>query len=628
MIKFGGHMKGGLPTIAILRWSILFSLVTILLSPGVGGDSQVYHLPNIANILKSGSLADFQPEHLYRAEAITSYYPRGFEAACALFYAMPFPRTFIILFKCLLFSGLWFVFRKESGSRLVATGLFVLLLSMEFVRGDLGNLKNDLVMAIPLVYAAWAVCSRTPPKQGLWSIPVACALTLSIKASALLYSAPVLLMWLWVYRRQWVKQLIVVLGVLLPFGLLFYWINWVQLGNPIYPFEVKLGECVLFPGRSGGLFHTTILANLDATSLLLFARGLLRSAGPGGVLGLLVAGFWALGTGYWALISCFQDRKSAVGCQRRSSELLSSDLCPPHSVVRTLLLMLWLFTFLITPFSDNNGAVHNLLYSGNTIRLAFPAILFAFLIITYPLAEWIGSSARKEKWFVRGIAVAALINLFWYDAVCLFAKPENALVALAPVARSFDNRVLAGWALGLGVACAAAVCLRRRWLAVGLVAAAICLQQAGYPQGLTYSMRFKQLGQMSEVFNFLDIQDFDSTDTVAIHSADESSFFLACVNEYLLVRTGRMFYAEALGDLEGLTEESPTSKPSNIQHLTSHTPNWLIVCAKDAFELGDRVRGRQYRISWDFLAETKIPAGYREVFSDEFYRIYLSSWGD
>lgn len=195
------------------------------------------------------------------------------------------------------------------------------------------------------------------------------------------------------------------------------------------------------------------------------------------------------------------------------------------------------------------------------------------------------------------------------------------MAVIAPVAQSFNNRVLVCWGLGIGGVCALAVALRHRWLWGVLIIVAITVQQAGYPHSLGYSMRFKQFGQTSKGFQFLEKQGFSPNDSVAIHSADESSFFLACVNDYLLPRTGRMFYIETLGDVGGLDVESLRSDTSHVSRSTSYNPDWLIVCTKDAFDFEDQVKGRRYRISWDFIEGRQIPDGYKEVFQDNFYQI-------
>ncbi len=383
----------------------------------------------------------------------------------------------------------------------------------------------------------------------------------------------------------------------------------------MYPFEVSLGQWVLFSGQDNNLFSTTILANLDRAFLPIFARGFLRATGPAGVVGIL-------GAGLWGLVRCvgvfgFGSRGVDSDFNEQNDLTVSTS---PTGHFNAILLCIWTFTFLITPFSDHNGTtVHNLLYSGGTIRLAFPAILLLVWMGSKPLVEWVEKVADRKLWIMAILAGTALVNLFWYDAVCLFAKPENALAWVAPVAKSFNNWVLGCWVLGTGVLCALVVLTKKRWLWGLLVIGAIAVQQGGYPESLGYTMRFKQIGQSSRVFEFLEQQGFSKQDTVAVHSADESSFFLACVNDYLLPRAGRMFYVDELNASDAPTPPDPHTP---IRPFGAAAPEWLVLCAKDTFELNDRVYGKHYTASWRFLDGKRLPMGYEEVFRDNFYRVY------
>ncbi len=574
---YGCELKNAADVCPVFGFIILYAMLTALMCPGVGGDSQVYHLPSISYMIKTGSTAGFMPDFVYRPASITTYYMRGFEAVCALFYSLPGAKIWIALFKWFLFSGLYFIFFNESKNRAVAASFVVFCLSMQFVRDDLGNLKNDLALAVPLVYAASVLIQKTPSPAGLWTVPVACALALSTKSSALFYMAPLLLLWLWSYRRQFWLQLLCVAGIVLPFGLYFYWVNWIQLGNPLFPFEVTLGGWTLFPGRAGNFNQTSIVFNADATLPLMFLRGLLRASGPAGALAL-----GSLPVLIPAVIKCREISTRWKGLA---------------------LLVFWVAGFLITPFSDRNGAeVHNQLYSGHTIRFALPAVLLMLLLFSERIASWIGTSSSRAQGLIWITAAASLINFFWYDATCLLAKPENALASFAPIAQTFDLRILGLWAVASCVVCAVVIFLKRPWLAGVLVAGAVGVQQIGYPHNLMYSMRFKQIGQTSGVFDFLKSKEVGRWTSVAVYSADEASFFLACVNDYLLPRTERMHYVESLPDLDG--------------------EDWLIVCAKDDFVLNNAAQGRKYTVSWEFFDTTAVPPGYKNVYSDGMYQVY------
>lgn len=99
-----------------------------------------------------------------------------------------------------------------------------------------------------------------------------------------------------------------------------------------------------------------------------------------------------------------------------------------------VLLAIWTVGFLITPFSDHNKpTVHN-----HTIRMALPAVLLALIICSGVVATWVGDSFRRARILVWVASGAALVNLFWFDVVCVFAKPENAWAAFAPIAQTFD----------------------------------------------------------------------------------------------------------------------------------------------------------------------------------------------
>lgn len=235
--------------------------------------------------------------------------------------------------------------------------------------------------------------------------------------------------------------------------------------------------------------------------------------------------------------------------------------------------------------------------------MAFPVILLSILMICRPVAEWTGKTERRQLMFVAGVSVAALINLFWYDVICMFIKPENMLAMMAPVAKSFNNTVLVFFMLGILSLCIAVAWIDKKWVYVGFVICSICAQQMGYPDSLSHTIRFKQLGQVSGVFRFLEAQKIHGSDGVAIHSADESSFFLACVNDYMLPQVDRMFYAESIDeDLEA---------------------DWLIICAKDAIDSYNNTQGRRYYVSWSFMNRIKVPDDrYEIVFKDEFYYIY------
>lgn len=574
---FLSELEAGFRPFPVLLWFIFFPLIIQIMSPVHGGDSLVYHLPNISYFLKSGSTATFLPEFLYRPEAITAYYARGMEVLYAFFYQFPASRFSMVIFKWLLFFSFYFILSHTCGNRLVAASLTAFCASLHLINEDIGTLKNDLPLALLLVFAVALLAERKESSGGLLLPAGAMALALAIKSSALFYVAPLFLLWVLRERRRLPVVMLYTLGLIVPLGLYFYFVNLIANGSPLFPFGVSMFGITVFPGEPNRLTATTLLANLDGKLPLYFLRGMLRQAGPAGALLLGIA---LLAGPAWFLIERL----------RKKSKLITP--------VELGLLLFWGLGFLITPFSDHNGSVvHNQLFSGNTIRMALPVILFGLMLFSKIIAHLLGKSSFRLRIWLYGIFAISLINILWYDLACLLTKPENAFATLAPIACSFDNLQLGLLFLLIAGACATACW--RRILLIPLLCVGLLVFHLNYPDSLTHTMRFKQIGKTSAAFDFLRRDDSCKNKTVAVHSADESSAFLACMNDFLLRYADRTVYAERL---------------ENIRNA-----GLLIVCAKDIDNISGPVRGRNYQASFD---ESKIVRAMHEIYRDDFYRIY------
>jgi hypothetical protein len=218
-------------------------------------------------------------------------------------------------------------------------------------------------------------------------------------------------------------------------------------------------------------------------------------------------------------------------------------------------------------------------------------------------AHLLGDSIVRLRMWNCSIASICLSNILWYDIACLFTKPENAFPALAPVACSFDNLRLGLLFLLIAGACAAAC--RRRILLIPLLCAGLLVFHLQYPDSLTHTMRFKQIGKTSAAFDFLLRNNLCSNKTVAVHSSDESSAFLAGMNDFLSRYADRTVYAE---------------QPNQIRKA-----ELLIVCAKDTDHISNPLLGRSYQASFGFFDATQISPSLREIYRDDFYRIYATA---
>ena len=271
-----------------------------------------------------------------------------------------------------------------------------------------------------------------------------------------------------------------------------------------------------------------------------------------------------------------------------------------------LFLVLWLVAYTVTPLSDRNGPIrHNLLYGGQTIRLALPAVLLAVVMLARAAPGWLEGAQRRARWWFWGVVIVSVINLFWFDLLALAVKPESAFAAQAAALRSFDNRILLAFTMLIWVVALLGAWRRRRIVLTTLVVLCVLLYYGGYPRNLSYTSRFKRVGQTTEVFRFLDRHDHART-RVALHST-AGSFFLSIMNGYLLDSADHVKLVEDVS--------------------TAQTADLLVVCAGNQWESGDMVRGLKYRQSLSFWKATSLPQGFRRVYDDAFYLVYVRERG-
>lgn len=554
---------------------VVFALAVQLASPLDGGDSLQYHLPNIWLLVKSGSTITYAPDSLFDPATMTAYYSKGMEAMNAFFYQFPLARITSVAFKWLLLAAFYLLVARTSRSRRTATVLVAFLLSTEVGLGDLGSLKNDLPLAIFVVMATTAVLERAAKRSAVF-VAIALALALAMKANALLYVAPLGLLWLWRAGRRPVAVLALTAFVVVPFGLYFYAVNTWRLGSPIHPFGLSVAGHVILPGAASDAAGTSLLANLDAAMPVYLLRGALRQLGPVGLAGLAVA----LGVIARAVVT-----RRVAG-------------------IELALLGLWVLAYAATPFSDRNlPQPHSQLYSGHTLRMALPAILYAMVLAARALAPWVEHRLTPRSTWAVAAGLLMVANLVWYDIVSLWLKPANAFAGLASAVGSFDNRVLACVLVG-GMALLAAVAWTRFRTAVAVLvlAVAVIVQVRRGPESLAQTWRFKQLGETTAALSVLSGAPFAGR-AVAVCSPRSASYFVGCANG-VLMRDGMDVHF--------------VSSPEQAVGCDA-----LVVCASDEQSIGDLVGGRTYRASLEFFNPARVPADFREVFADRFYRIYL-----
>ena len=573
-------LQEGFASQPLLVAPILLPLLLALAAPLQDGDSLIYHLPNLYYFIQSGSTATFNPDYMYDATTATAYYPRGMEVMGALFWQfVPFA-TPLILFKYFLFLSFYFLAAQITKRLRLAAKLFVLLSVCFVVQNDLDSLKNDLLLALAVSYATIWVTERRAalPSAAGSELPFAIVviLCLALKTSGLFYAVPLILLWLVTSHNLSRGARSLLLSGILLVGGYFYWITWAQQGTPLYPFSLSVFGWHIFPGQPANLWHTTLTGNLDAGIFQLFLRGLLRQIGP---LGCIVLG--VAGAGLLRII-------------RRVRPLPKIDL---------FLLLYFSAVFLITPYSDTNTAQpHTQLFSGHSVRMALPVLLFLLLLIARQTSKGLDFASLRLNPALTDLLfpLLLLLNWLWYDFVCLVIKPENAFISHTFMLGSFDNLRL-GLALLLLILMVVWICRQRYVFAtVCLLVTACVVNVLQAPQNIGYLMRFKQINQPNAGAFFALQNLIQPHQRVILCCGATGSYYTGCMNQFLLPRVKSLKFMD----------------PANA----FNDADCVIACALD--EEHDRNLGRKYQPSWKYLPTPFNPPAYICTWSNACYMVF------
>ena len=130
--------------------------------------------------------------------------------------------------------------------------------------------------ALIVVLLGLVLLVQKPGRRSAGFFSLACAAAVAWKAPNLPQILPVWVggcAWvLWHQRRQMMRPRLLLMAaewvaLMATLGGFFYWLTWIKMGNPLYPFELKIAGRVLFAGA----FDTSVAENF-----LLFPEGLTR----------------------------------------------------------------------------------------------------------------------------------------------------------------------------------------------------------------------------------------------------------------------------------------------------------------------------------------------------------------
>ena len=317
------------------RWLVLgtsISLLPIVIRSAVHAwclppfvtDVMTYHLPKVADWVRSGSL-DMVETSIPRA-----WWPAGFELLqtwCCLFsHHDGLVELAGLPFMAIAYLSVWAIARQVGCRRmwsLLAATIYIYTPGV--VLNSISG-KNDVaiaslfLLAVALAVDLWA-CPRRPGRSFVWLLAVLAA-AVGIKPS-IVFMAPglvAIVAWCWCFRQQrtdgsWlipVGAAASLLTIAMVVGAFWYVRNYVLFANPFHPTDFRLFGGLIFGsghghGQQGALSLHGLGANL--TSMLqtrLWDRKLLGSELPYAAgWGWCVMGL-GLASAVWALIRCLR----------------------------------------------------------------------------------------------------------------------------------------------------------------------------------------------------------------------------------------------------------------------------------------------------------------------------------
>lgn len=433
--KWTGLLIGALAIVAVLL------VVKLLLYPTLDYDSLNYHLPVMARWYNTHSLV-MEKWHREAFLYFPEYYPYDWEVLGTLFI-LPAREAFAVMLPNIMAWSLLglsiFSITKRLGvpSTYALTGS-VLVLTTPLAINLLFTLHVDLAFGAFFLAALACLLAfyGTHKRAAALACGIALALAIGTKTTGIIYAAllfmagAVTLKWPWaqlIRARRVAALFTVITGVsAMLIGGGWYIRNWLEMGNPLYPIRLALGNVTVFPGviAPGDMTRTTLGGIFDVQRGEHWAVVLTALQSELGWTGLALVGLGVVG-----IIAALFGRRSMA----HSSQ----------TMLIVLLTGLGLVLYVTSPFSgDNSNTGQVTSWIGGQMRLAIPVLgLWSILAIlgakVLRLPErWlvlIGILAcgwtlyqSSPEWFLGGAAMATtglLIASRYRDITRLLHRP-------------------------------------------------------------------------------------------------------------------------------------------------------------------------------------------------------------
>lgn len=274
-------------TFYILCLSIILFLQSST-QPIIDFDSLWYHLPSMARWHQDFSFTKLPEFSRFTASnSITEqvgYYPYSWEALCTLFI-LPFKEDFLVALPNLIawvILGLsTYLLGLEFGaSQFYALATSISLLVIPINLQQINTLHIDLPLATFFASSAFFAVTyqRTHSLQNFFLSILSISILVGIKTSGLIYTALIILILflsspslILQSKREFrtnlqKREILIIIAILIPIIFLasfWYFKNFIEVGNPLGNFSVKLFGFTIFPGSlDSSKIHGTTLASL------------------------------------------------------------------------------------------------------------------------------------------------------------------------------------------------------------------------------------------------------------------------------------------------------------------------------------------------------------------------------
>ncbi len=265
-----------------------------------------------------------------------------------------------------------------------------------------------------------------------------------------------------------------------------------------------------------------------------------------------------------------------------------------------------LFIYTVTPFSDNNGVCHNMLFSGNNLRLNLVFWCLLPCMVFRGHAALAGWDDRLKALLAIGAVAGVLSN----SLLVIILKPELAFPALSPTFMTNN-----AWTLFVVFLIATILCWfvlqRRRWLLYlsEIVFACVIVTVFLPDDKFAYSETLRRMPSATRLFERLGSNWPGGRAHITLVAPGlHSNVLLGSIVEYACTRFKQVRLADAWQTRQiSLTQDGSCT----------------IACANVETTIASVLKGRAYQLSFDYLNADKNTYNGNLSYQDQLYRLFI-----